>query len=201
MAAVYDMPSPLANRFLHLEVEPEFESFKRYALANDVHEQIIAFLAFRPDLLHRLVPQQNAWPSPRSWVMASRLHQAQLGIESAVGEATAHEFSAFVALYGRVPNLEAILAGEGENIPFPEEPSLSYATIIALTSRATDAQSAYHAFRWLVDKARPEWVQLCAIDLFRMMRARGRMQELNDFILQDEQIQEFLATYQNAMAL
>ena len=24
MAAVYDMPSPLANRFLHLEVEPEF---------------------------------------------------------------------------------------------------------------------------------------------------------------------------------
>jgi hypothetical protein len=201
MAAVYDMPSPLANRFLHLEVEPEFESFKRYALSHDVHEQIIAFLAFRPDLLHKLTPQQNAWPSPRSWVMANHLHRANLSIESAVGAATTHEFKAFVALYGSIPDLQAILQGEGEAIPFPGEPSLSYATIIGLTSRAKDAQSAYHAFRWLVGAAKPEWVQLCAIDLFRMMRLKGLMQELNGFILQDEQVQQFLTTYQDAMAL
>lgn len=201
MAAVYDMPSPLANRFLHLEVEPEFESFKRYALTHGVHEQITAFLAFRPDLLHRLIAQQNAWPSPRSWVMASQLHQAHLGIESAVGTAAAQEFNAFVALYGSIPDLQAILQGEGDSVPFPSEPSLCYATIIGLTSRARDARSAYHAFRWMVGAAKPEWVQLCAIDLFRMMRAKGLMQELNDLIVQDEQIQQFLATYQNAMAL
>src|SRR5690606_19509089 len=29
-AAVFDMPAPLANRFLHLEVEPDSESFKAY---------------------------------------------------------------------------------------------------------------------------------------------------------------------------
>ena len=201
MAAVYDMPSPLANRFLHLEVEPEFESFKRYALKYGIHEQILAFLAFRPDLLHKLTPQQNAWPSPRSWVMASELHHAHLGIESAVGTPTAQEFKAFVALYGSIPDLEAILQGDGEAISFPSEPSLSYATIIGLTSRARDAQAAYHAFRWLVRTARPEWVQLCAIDLFRMMRLKGMMEELNGFILQDEQIQEFLTSYQDAMTL
>lgn len=201
MAAVYDMPSPLANRFLHLEVEPEFESFKRFSLTHGVHEHILAFLAFRPDLLHKLIPQQNAWPSPRSWVMANHLHRAQLGIESAVGTATAQEFKAFVALYGSIPNLEAILQGDGDAIPFPGEPSLSYATIIGLTTRARDAQAAYHAFRWLVGAAKPEWVQLCAIDLFRMMRLKGMMQELNDFIQQDEQVQQFLATYQDAMAL
>jgi hypothetical protein len=201
MAAVYDMPSPLANRFLHLEVGPEFESFKRYALSHAVHEQIIAFLAFRPDLLHKLVPQQNAWPSPRSWFMASQLHRANLSIESAVGVATAQEFKAFLALYGSVPDLQAILQGDGADIPFPSEPSLCYATIIGLTSRAKDAQSAYHAFRWLVGAAKPEWVQLCAIDLFRAMRTKGMMQELNDYILQDEQVQQFLETYQNAMAL
>jgi hypothetical protein len=201
MAAVYDMPSPLANRFLHLEVEPDFESFKRYALTHGVHEQIIAFLAFRPNLLHKLTPQQNAWPSPRSWVMASDLHQANLSVESAVGLATANEFKAFVALYGSIPNLEAILQGDGEAIAFPSEPSLGYATIIGLTSRAKEAQMAYHAFRWLVRAANPEWVQLCAIDLFRMMRAKGMMQEFNGFIIQDEQIQQFLTTYQNMMAL
>jgi hypothetical protein len=201
MAAVYDMPSPLANRFLHLEVEPEFESFKRYALAQGIHEQIVAFLAFRPDLLHKLVPQQNAWPSPRSWVMASELHRADLSVESAVGAAATQEFKAFLALYGNIPDLQAILQGDGAAIPFPGEPSLCYATIIGLTSRAQDARSAYHAFRWLVGAARPEWVQLCAIDLFRAMRLKGLMQELNDFIRQDEQVQDFLKTYQNAMAL
>ena len=201
MAAVYDMPSPLANRFLHLEVEPEFESFKRYALTHNVHEHIIAFLAFRPDLLHKLTPQQNAWPSPRSWAMASHLHRALLGIESAVGPATAQEFKAFVSLYGSIPDLEAILQGDGESIPFPNEPSLGYATIVGLTSRAKDAQAAYHAFRWLVHAAKPEWVQLCAIDLFRMMRLKGMMDELNGFISQDEQVQQFLTTYQNAMAV
>lgn len=201
MAAVYDMPSPLANRFLHLEVEAEFESFKRYALARGVHEQIIAFLAFRPNLLHKLTPQQNAWPSPRSWFMASDLHRANLNIKSAVGAATGNEFEAFVALYSSIPNLEAILQGDGEDIPFPSEPSLGYATIIGLTSRAKQPQAAYYAFRWLVRTAKPEWVQLCAIDLFRMMRAKGMMQELNGFILQDEQLQEFLSEYQNLMAL
>ena len=133
--------------------------------------------------------------------MASQLHRANLGIESAVGAATAQEFKAFAALYGSIPDLQAILQGEGEAIPFPSEPSLSYATIIGLTSRAKDAQAAYHAFRWLVNAAKPEWVQLCAIDLFRMMRLKGQMQELNDFILQDEQVQQFLVKYQDAMAL
>jgi MoxR-like ATPase len=70
-AAVFDMPTPLANRFLHLQVEPDFDSFKAYALTTKVHEQIIAFLSFRSNLLHKLDPQQPAWPSPRSWVMAS----------------------------------------------------------------------------------------------------------------------------------
>jgi MoxR-like ATPase len=41
-AAVFDMPSPLANRFLHLQVESDFDSFKVYALETGVHEQIIS---------------------------------------------------------------------------------------------------------------------------------------------------------------
>ena len=65
-AAVFDMPAPLANRFLHLEVEPDFESFKTYALAKGLHEHLLAFLSFRPTLLHKLDPQQTSWPSPRS---------------------------------------------------------------------------------------------------------------------------------------
>ncbi|GAA6614858.1 AAA family ATPase [Scytonema sp. NUACC26] len=61
-AAVFDMPAQLANMFLHLEVQPDFDSFKAFALKTGVHEQIIAFLSFRSTLLHKLDPQQPAWP-------------------------------------------------------------------------------------------------------------------------------------------
>lgn len=83
-AAVFDMPAPLANRFVHLEVEPDFDNFKAYALAHGLHEQIIAFLSYRSALLHRMDPQQSAWPSPRSWAMASRLHGVGLDIAPVV---------------------------------------------------------------------------------------------------------------------
>lgn len=95
-ASVFDMPAPLANRFLHLDVAADLESFKAYALTRAFPEAIIAFLAFRPALLHRLDAQQPAWPSPRSWEMAARLYAAGLDIAPAVGAAAAHEFDAFL---------------------------------------------------------------------------------------------------------
>ena len=130
-ASVFDMPSPLANRFLHLQVEPDLEGFKAYALETNVHEQIIAFLSFRSTLLHKIDPQQPAWCSPRSWVMASALHQVGLDIAPAVGEGAASEFLAYIKLYQALPDLLAILAGNGGKINFPAEPSARYATAIA----------------------------------------------------------------------
>jgi MoxR-like ATPase len=195
-AAVFEMPAPLANRFLHLEIAPDFESFKAYALADGIHEQIVAFLAFRPALLHKSDPQQPAWPSPRSWAMASALHQIGLDITPAVGAATAVEFSAYVALYRSLPDLEQILHGHGDDVAFPEEPSVRYAATVGLTARAEDAQAAYHAFRWLTQVASIEWVQLCATDMFRLMRAKGEMRALNALIAQDSQLQAWLAEHQ-----
>jgi hypothetical protein len=160
---------------------------------------VIAFLTFRPALLHKLDPQQAAWPSPRSWVMASELLKAELDPAPAIGQATAAELKAFMALYGQIPDLEAILDGRGAEIPFPEEPSLRYAVTIGLTTRATEAATAYHAFRWLAQVAGPEWVQLCAVDLFRLLRSRGQMQEFGQLIADDEVVQQFLADYQTLL--
>jgi MoxR-like ATPase len=194
-AAVFDMPAPLANRFLHLEVEPDFESFKAYALDSGLHEQIIAFLSFRTTLLHRIDPHQPAWPSPRSWEMASRLHRVGLGIAPVVGQAAAAEFRAFIALYGALVDLEAILRGDGAGLPFPAEPSQRYALTVGLGVRARDARQAYNAFAWLSAQAGSEWTQLFAMDLFRQTRARGQMGELAQLVSQDERLQAFLQEY------
>jgi hypothetical protein len=198
-AAVFEMPAPLANRFLHLDIAPDLESFKTFGLTNGVHEQVIAFLAFRPALLHKSDPQQPAWPSPRSWVMASELHRLGLDIGAAVGPATAVEFGAYVALYGRLPDLERILEGSGNGILFPEEPSVRYAVTVGLTARAGDARRAYHAFRWLTNTASVEWVQLCATDLFRQMRSRGQMAALQQLIAADDVVQEWLLEHAQLM--
>jgi MoxR-like ATPase len=55
-AAVFDMPAPLANRFIHLEMEQDFGSFKQHALRQGMHEHLLAFLAYRPKLLHAMKP-------------------------------------------------------------------------------------------------------------------------------------------------
>jgi MoxR-like ATPase len=200
-AAVFDMPAPLANRFLHLEVQADFDSFKAYALETGVHEQIIAFLSFRSTLLHKLDPQQPAWCSPRSWVMASALHQAGLKIAPAVGTGAEAEFLAFVALYQTLPDLVLILEGKGDRVAFPKEPSARYATAIGLTVRANDAAQAYNAFTWLSRVATAEWVQLFAVDLFRVMRSRGQMGALAKLVQQDAQLQKFLKDFQQLIGL
>jgi ATPase family associated with various cellular activities (AAA) len=194
-AGVFEMPAPLANRFLHLQVEADFESFKTYALGEGMHEQIIAFLSFRPTLLHKIDLQQPAWCSPRSWMMASNLHHNGLDLAPAIGAAASAEFQAFLVMYNSLPNLEPIFEGKGDAIPFPIEPSARYATAIGLTVHATDADRAYYAFQWLVQVATTEWVQLFISDLLGLMRSRGQLGVLAALIEKDPSIQQFLQDY------
>lgn len=200
-AAVFDMPAPLANRFLHLQVEPDFNSFKAYALETGVHEQVIAFLSFRSTLLHKFDPQQPAWCSPRSWVMASTLHGTGLSIAPAVGVGAEAEFRAYLELYRTLPNLTPILEGNGDRIDFPAEPSTRYATAIGLTMRAADANQAYNAFTWLSRVATAEWVQLFATDMFRVMRSKGQMGTLAKLVQKDDRLQRFLKEFQQLVGL
>ena len=195
-AAVFDMPASLANRFLHLQVEPDLESFKIFALSAGIPEQVIAFLSYRPALLHRLDPQQPSWPSPRSWAMASRLHAAGFDIAPAVGEGAASEFQAFIQHYQNLPSLARILEGAGVGIPFPDEPSMRYATVVGLTARAESPEQSYNAFHWLVAVAPTEWVQLYATDLFGVLRARNQLGALARLIAGDATFQRFFTEYQ-----
>jgi hypothetical protein len=198
-AAVFDMPAPLANRFIHLTVDPDFESFKAYALTREIHEQLLAFLSFRPALLHKLDPQQPAWPSPRSWMIANDLYKAGLDIATVIGAGAAAELSSFVALYQQMPDVSRILQGDGGEIAFPKEPSLRYALTIALTMRSTTLQESYWAFRWIGEKASAEWTQLFASDLFRLARNRNELGKLAMLVERDVRLQKMFADYMSML--
>ena len=170
-AAVFDMPSPLANRFIHLTLEPSIDDFRQYAYSKGFSNGIIGFLAFRADLLHKQDHNSDAWPSPRSWEMANQLHSAGLDIEPAVGMGCATEFAAYLAVTDDIPDLAAILSGKKQP-KFPTEPSLRYACVMGLVGRYKNAKEAVNGLSWLVNTAPAEWVQLYAFDLFPQLRER-----------------------------
>jgi hypothetical protein len=189
-AAVFDMPRPLSNRFLHLEVSPDLDAFRAHAVAKGLHERILAFLSYRPTLLHRMDPQRPAWPSPRSWEMADALLRADLDLTPAVGAPEAGEFDAFCKVYASLPDLAAIL--RGDDVPAPQENSARYATTLALALRA-DGEGAAHALRWVQRSFPAEWLQLYLLTATEQLRAKGALGPLAAAISRDRELAKVYA--------
>lgn len=195
-AAVFDMPKPLSNRFLHLEVTPDLDAFRAHAVGRGLHERIIAFLSYRPTLLHRVDPQRAAWPSPRSWEMADALLRAELDLAPAVGEPAAGEFDAFCKVYASLPDIAAIL--RGDDVPAPQENSSRYATTLALALRC-DGESAPHAVRWVQRSYSAEWLQLFLHAAMEHLRAKGAMGALAAAVARDRELAGTYARLQRAI--
>jgi len=152
----FSMPRPLRNRFVHLELEADLNDWCKWAVSAGVRPEIIAFLRFKPDLLHTAyaTSDANAWPTPRSWEMASNVlrgianrqkttflsgaseFEAQL-LDGTVGPAAAAELIAFLRLFRQLPSIDEILLNP-ETAPLPTEPSAQIAIATALGRAMTD---------------------------------------------------------------
>jgi hypothetical protein len=71
----YRMPTPLANRFVHLELRVDFDSWHEWALENKIHSDVVGFLNFSKNSLYDFDPKSNskAFATPRSWEFVSQL--------------------------------------------------------------------------------------------------------------------------------
>ena len=109
---VFEMSSALCNRFTHTELLiPDKDLWLDWALENEIDNRIIAFLQFKPNSLFDFDSKNKdkAFPTPRSWAFCSRLikgkedkNMLNILIGSAVGEATATEFIAFLRLQKKI---------------------------------------------------------------------------------------------------
>jgi hypothetical protein len=160
------MPRPLRNRFVHLDLEPDFMDWSKWAVQAGIRPEIIAFLRFRPALLHVADASSdvNAWPTPRSWEMASNVLsgfarrqqngffaatteiEAQL-LEGTIGQAATSELVAFLRLFRQLPSIPEILLSP-DTTPVPDEPSAQIAIATALGRALTD-QSIRNGMRYL----------------------------------------------------
>ena len=145
---VHRMPTPLASRFVHLELTVDMDDWQAWAARNGVAAEVMFFLQMRPELLHQFNPrsEENAFPCPRTWEFVSNLVNAGgLGspeeeravYRGTVGEAAAVEFSAFLTIWRQLPLPQTII-DDPDGAKVPENASALIATCGSLYRLADD---------------------------------------------------------------
>lgn len=140
---VFKLPTPLANRMVHLSVEARFDDFKMFAIKNDLHSFVIGFLGFRPDLLSSEPISEDdsnpAFATPRTWHFLSdilrqtdRLEDIVPIIYGTIGYGSGIEFLSYVKVYEKLPNVRAIYEGHYPEVQQLNTPALLYALVSAL---------------------------------------------------------------------
>ena len=121
----YRMPSPLANRFVHLELRPDFTDFNQWALTNRINQDVVGYLNYAKGDLFNFDPtvHDRSFATPRSWVFVSELlenaeedgltenEQTDL-VAGCIGEGLAIKFMAHRKIAKDLPRPEDILAGK-----------------------------------------------------------------------------------------
>jgi len=141
------MPSALANRFVHLSLEVDADDWTTWAIKAGVPVELVAFIRFRPELLHKFDPAQKAFPTPRSWqtvgeIFASGPAEAvELDLYGGtVGEGAAAEFCGFLRVYRTLPSVDAIMLDpKRAKVPAASEPATIFALCAALARKSTPA--------------------------------------------------------------
>ena len=142
------MPTPLASRFVHLEIRVDHEDWCAWAAANGIVPEVLFFIQMHPDLLHQFDPNsaEKAFPCPRTWEFVSNIVNQRAAIEPSieralfrgtVGEAAAVQFSAFLKIWRELPHPRAII-DDPENADIPNNQSALIALCGALYRIAND---------------------------------------------------------------
>ena len=118
---VYRMTAPLANRFIHLEMKPEFDDWFEWAVEHNIHKDVVGYLTFSKKDLYDFDPKSpsRSFATPRSWSFVSELLSDDLDentvtdlVSGAVGEGLAVKFMAHRKVASELPNPSEILEGK-----------------------------------------------------------------------------------------
>ena len=135
----YRMPMPLANRFIHLELRPDFGSWQNWAVLNNVHEDVVGYLSFAKQDLYDFDAKSSsrAFATPRTWTFVSQLLQSdELDTDTlynlvagTVGEGLATKFMAHRKVASKMPNPSDILSGKTKELNVKEISAMYSLTI------------------------------------------------------------------------
>ncbi|WP_373035028.1 AAA family ATPase [Sulfurimonas sp.] len=172
----YRMPSPLANRFVHFEMQVDVDDWKYWAYKNSLDERIISYISYVNEHLFTFDAKsdEKSFATPRSWEYVDSILKSSISqdlvldsISGAVGREVAVGFLSFAKVMGRLPDIETVLnSGEGE---YSDEVDVLYALSTALVSTylkdATD-EKLDNLLRYTLGM-KSEFAVLCVQDLQR----------------------------------
>ena len=142
------MPTPLASRFVHLEIKVDVPDWCAWAAGHDIAPEVLFYIQMRPEMLHEFDPQSReaAFACPRTWEFVSNVVNQRGSLDpaaeralfrGAVGEAAAVEFSAFLKVWRELPHPKAVI-DDPENAAVPENASALIALCGSLYRMADD---------------------------------------------------------------
>ena len=144
----YRMPMPLANRFLHLEMRPDFTSWQTWAVNKGIHKDVVGYLSFAKQDMYDFNSKSSsrAFATPRSWCFVSDLLQDESIstdtlfnlVSGAVGEGLAVKFAAHRKVSGKMPDPADILSGKVKDLAV-KEISAMYSLTVAMCYELKDA--------------------------------------------------------------
>ncbi len=199
----YRMPSPLANRFVHLEMRVDFDSWQTWAVNNRIHKDVVGYLSFAKGDLFDFDPRSagRSFATPRSWTFVSELldedNDAGLTdlVAGAVGEGMAVKFMAHRKVSGQMPDPIEVLNGKVTDLKV-KEVSAMYSLTISLCYELKDAYDkangkldkwngmADNFFRFIMDNFNTELVVMAArvaITTYNIPFVPGKLKHFDEF--------------------
>ena len=146
----YRMPSPLANRFVHLEMGVNFDDWFNWAVDNKINKDVVGYLQFAKQDLYDFDPKSSSrsFATPRSWSFVSELLDDGLDegtttdlVAGAVGEGLAVKFMAHRKVAAQMPNPTDILLGKVKELK-TQEISAKYSLTVSLCYELKEASDA-----------------------------------------------------------
>lgn len=147
----YRMPTPLSNRFIHLEMKVDFDSWEYWAVTNDIHKDVVSYITFAKQDLYDFDSRSasKAFATPRSWTFVSDLLKDEDTddetlinlISGTIGEGLALKFMAHRKIASKLPKASDILAGKVDKLKV-KEVSAQYSLVISMLYELKDTNDA-----------------------------------------------------------
>ena len=138
----YRMPSPLANRFVHFEMEVSVDDWRLWAYKSNLDERIIAYISYKSEDLFTFDAKSDAksFATPRSWEYVNNILKSGVSadllldtISGAVGKEVAVSFLSFMKVMNKLPDIQTILTCR-DKVEYVDEVDVLYALSAGLVS-------------------------------------------------------------------
>lgn len=143
----FKMPTPIMNRFVHIEMKSDTDDWIIWALEQQIHPEVVGYISAFKEQLFDFKPGTAArgFQTPRSWHFVSDIlkengeslpYNVLNGLViGAIGDGAGIQFMEFRKIASDLPNPEDVLSGKLTKMPKEVEVSLAYALTTTLCYR------------------------------------------------------------------